>query len=302
MRIRKFLFDFFHFNKQERNGILVLSVLIVLVYLCRMLLPYFISNEKIEFSQLSAAPDSGSLRSHVQQHTFPETISQKNKLTVTQKLFVFNPNTISYDDALLLGFSPKTAKILMNFRAKGGQFLKREDLKKLYGLDEKMYNALQLYVLIPVKSDTLDKPFKSKNHPIVKAQKQEVIDLNTADSLQIVQLKGVGPAFTKRIMKYRKLLGGFHSLDQIKEVYGMTDSLYNQLSLQVKVNADSIEKIPINLAGINDLKKHPYFNYQTAAALVNYRSKHGRLTQDQLKQIGVFSDEKYRKIIPYLKF
>lgn len=301
MKIRKFLFDFFHFNKQERNGILVLLVLIFATFMFRMWLPYFMSDEKMEFLQLPSIP-ADSLVVAGSQNNVNVVKPESNQVNNSRSLFVFNPNSITYEDALRLGFPQKTANILLKFRTKGGRFYKREDLKKLYGLDEGLYNKLESYILIPLKSDSLNKSIETKKYQAFKIKQTELIDLNAADSSQIVDLKGVGPAFTKRIMKYRKLLGGFHSLYQLKEVYGMTDSLYDQLSLQVKINPETIEKIPINLVDVNELKKHPYFNYRSAAALVNYRSKHGRLTPEDLKNIGVFDEEKSSRILPYLLF
>jgi len=85
-------------------------------------------------------------------------------------------------------------------------------------------------------------------------------------------------------------------------VYGMNDSLYNAISSQVLVNTDVVSKIPINAIDVNSLKSHPYFSYQSANAIVNFRSKHGRITESDFKSLGLFSEEKLQKIIPYLSF
>ena len=120
--------------------------------------------------------------------------------------------------------------------------------------------------------------------------------------MSIVYLKGIGPGFTKRIMKYRTMLGGFHSLNQLKEVYGMTDSTFVLLASQINLDPNSITKIPINAIDFNSLRKHPYFNFQTAQAVVNFRLKHGKLTEQSFRDLGVFSDDKLRVILPYLSY
>jgi DNA uptake protein ComE-like DNA-binding protein len=117
-----------------------------------------------------------------------------------------------------------------------------------------------------------------------------------------VFLKGIGPGFTKRIIKYRSMLGGFHSVNQLKDVYGMNDSLFLLLSSQIKLDANALTKIPINAIDFNSLRKHPYFNFQSAQAVVNFRLKHGKLTEADMKGLGVFSEEKLRLILPYLSY
>jgi DNA uptake protein ComE-like DNA-binding protein len=98
------------------------------------------------------------------------------------------------------------------------------------------------------------------------------------------------------------MLGGFHSVNQLKEVYGMNDSLFMNLTSQIKLDANSITKIPINVIDFNSLRKHPYFNFQTAQAVVNFRLKHGKFTEQSFRDLGIFSDEKLRLILPYLSY
>ena len=98
------------------------------------------------------------------------------------------------------------------------------------------------------------------------------------------------------------MLGGFHSVNQLKDVYGMNDSLFTLLSSQIKLDAKVLTKIPINSIDFNSLRKHPYFNFQSAQAIVNYRLKHGKLTEVDVKSLGIFSEEKLRLILPYLSY
>ncbi len=303
MKIKEWLFNFFHFNKQERNGVFIMCIILTLLFAFKLLIPIVFGDQhNVQFITVEVT------NQNVVNDTLIETkankFSKKYNNSLSQKLFVFNPNTITAEDAQRLGFSAKLSHTLLNYRNKGGKFFKSEDLKKLYGMPPKLYDQIESYILIPnikVKKDSLTvKTEKVLTDKKVIAKKP--VELNSADSLSIVYLKGVGPAFTKRIMKYRKMLGGFYSIHQLKEVYGMNDSLFNAISSQVLVNADAVDKIPINAIDINSLKSHPYFSYQSAHAIVNFRSKHGRLTESDFKSLGLFSDEKLKKIIPYLSF
>lgn len=302
-RIKEILFEFFHFNKQERNGVFVLCLIIVIFLGIRLMLPFTIKNNT-EIEIYNSNEINGNSTNLID--TIPNYSTNKLNTNYEKKsseYFVFDPNTVTHEDALKLGFSEKLASTLINFRNKGGKFFKANDLKKIYGLSPNLYKELEQYILIPqkeFKKDTFNtNKFRSFEKKVFI---KELVELNTADSLSIVYIKGIGPSFTKRIIKYRTMLGGFHSLNQLKEVYGMTDSLYYLINSQIKIDANTITKIPINSIDFNTLRKHPYFNFQTAQAIINFRFKHGKLNENDIKQLGVFTEEKLNLILPYLSY
>jgi competence protein ComEA len=300
-KIKSFLFNFFHFNKQERNGVFVLFAILAILFLVKLFLPYFITNDaKILMKDSDSLTQINALDTFVNEKTFLD--KKENNAPVEKELFVFNPNTISSEEALKLGFSKKLTSTLINFRNKGGKFFKPDDLKKLYGLSPKLFQTLESYILIPNNRKEFKKDSANyKSFPKKKYAKTSV-ELNSADSLSIVYLKGIGPSFTKRIIKYRTMLGGFHNVNQLKEVYGMTDSLFLSLSSQVQIDKTKLTQIPINSIDLNSLRKHPYFNFQTAQAIINFRFKHGKLTEKDIIDLGIFNSEKLSVILPYLTY
>lgn len=302
-KIKEILFEFFHFNKQERNGVFVLCLIIIIFLGVRLTLPFVIKNNtEIQVFTSNDLNINSTNLSDTLNNTIINNIS-KNYENKSSEYFVFDPNTVTREDALKLGFSEKLASTLINFRNKGGKFFKTTDLKKLYGLSPSLYKELEQYILIPQKEFKRDTFSTNKFRSFEKKVfTKELVELNTADSLTIVYLKGIGPSFTKRIIKYRTMLGGFHSLNQLKEVYGMTDSLYYTIHSQIKIDENTITKIPINAIDFNSLRKHPYFNFQTAQAIINFRFKHGKLTENDIKQLGVFTEEKLNLILPYLSY
>lgn len=307
MKIKEWLYNIFHFNKQERNGVFILCSILFFIIILKWCLPLFNgSDSDVHLITINTpAPDTVFT-------TATSNSSIPNQNTIIEKeLFVFNPNTVSLEDAEKLGFSKKLASTLINFRNKGGKFFKSEDLKKLYGLPPQLFNELESYILIPnkaydtkssFKKDTVYKSQFSQSSKPKQTFTKQLVDLNSADSLHIVYLKGIGPSFTKRILKYRNLLGGFHSLPQLKSIYGMTDSLYNLLVPQIMLNSNNLTKIPINQIDINSLRKHPYFNYSSAQAIINFRSKHGKLSETNVVALGVFDEQKLQLILPYLSY
>jgi DNA uptake protein ComE-like DNA-binding protein len=301
-KLKSWLAEFFYFNKQERNGVFVLCILLILVAMLRLFLPSIVdSNHKVEFITLKAEAPLELKQTLIPEQTDHRSTSETGKQL--HEKFVFNPNTISVEEAKVLGFSKKLSATLFNFRNKGGKFFKPEDLKKLYGMSPGLYAGLESYILIPdhrkgFKRDTVYPVRSYEKKVYVKAP----LEINTADSLAIVYLKGIGPGFTKRIIKYRTMLGGFHSPEQLKEIYGMTDSVYDILISQIVLNKNNLTKIPVNAIDLNSLKKHPYFSFQSAQAIVNYRNKHGKLTEEDLLTLGVLSPEKLRLVMPYLQY
>lgn len=312
MNIKEWLQNLFHFNKQERNGVFVLCIIIGSLVIIKLCLPLFNSNkDQVQFITINHSSNSTEEKTNPTGNVIPESKKEIDNEAVSSERFVFNPNTISAEDAQKLGFSKKLSNTLINFRNKGGKFYKPDDLKKLYGLAPTLFEELEAYILIPnankeyinkFKKDTVyQKPYPKPTYE-KKVFTKEVIEINTADSLSIVYLKGIGPSFTKRIIKYRTLLGGFHSLIQLKEIYGMTDSLYLNLISQIKLDKNNITKIPINAIDVVTLRKHPYFPYASAQTVINFRNKHGKLNEQDIRNLGIFNEEKLKLILPYLSY
>lgn len=128
-----------------------------------------------------------------------------------------------------------------------------------------------------------------------------MVELNSADSLDLVQLYGIGPSYAKRILKYRDLLGGFVSKSQLWEVYGMDSVRYNLIAPHITVDAQNIRRMDINSAALDQLKRHPYIDYYQAKAIVQTRERAGLFAHiDDLKQVGLIDNESFNKIYPYL--
>jgi DNA uptake protein ComE-like DNA-binding protein len=130
-----------------------------------------------------------------------------------------------------------------------------------------------------------------------------IIEINTADTTELMQLKGVGAFFAKKIIKYRDRLGGFFNISQIKEIYNFPVELADQIAPQLSFNQAFIQKININTVVDTILDNHPYISKVEAKTLVAYRSKHGKFgnCEDLLKSITIQMEVKDR-LCPYLVF
>ncbi len=136
-----------------------------------------------------------------------------------------------------------------------------------------------------------------------KAADGVVIELNSADSAKLTELKGIGASFARRIVNYRNRLGGFISKDQLKEVYGMDDDRYAEMQAQVSVDPSHVQKIHVNKVDFDGLKHFPYLTFKQMNAIVQFREQHGDYTSlNDMRNIAILNDEILRKIEPYIDF
>ena len=129
-----------------------------------------------------------------------------------------------------------------------------------------------------------------------------IVDVNLADSIAFKELPGIGKTLSKRLVKFRHALGGFYSINQLNEVYGISDSLLSALKPKLKLTP-GVNQVSVNSTDVKRLKQHPYINYTQANALVRYRSMHGRFKElNDIRQIHSLDTAWLSKVAPYLSF
>jgi DNA uptake protein ComE-like DNA-binding protein len=134
-------------------------------------------------------------------------------------------------------------------------------------------------------------------------QKKVIIDINTSDSATLVTLPGIGPVLSARIIKYRRLLGGYARIEQLKEVYGLKPETFEIIKERVVADSTRITRISINSATYKEIIRLPYFEKYEVTAILKYRELKGRLTGiKDLTDNKLITSEKARKVRPYLKY
>ena len=127
------------------------------------------------------------------------------------------------------------------------------------------------------------------------------IDLNRADSVQLLPLPGIGPVFARRIIKYRNLLGGFFRVDQLMEVYGMKEETLELVKDKIFADTSAIRTFNLDSASFKDLLRHPYLEYEDVKALVEYRDFKGKIqSKQELQDNFILADSVLQKVLPYL--
>ena len=275
--------DFFSFNKKERNGILFLSFILFFLILFYQFSYLLKTEPKTDFS------DFEKILSELEYTIDAPQLKEK------KSLFSFNPNTLNDDGWLALGLSEGKLKVLRNYQKSGGYFKQKQDLQRCYAFGDAFYNTIKEYVSIP----EIDELESKSQQPTTTTQ---IIELNQADSLALISIKGIGPFYAKQILKYRSELGGFYSYNQFIEIWGLEKLDVEKFKQQTIIDTLYISKINVNTIELEQLKKHPYLNYKQAKMIVNYRIQHGDFKQvKDIQKIRPISPEIFRKIAPYLQ-
>lgn len=221
------------------------------------------------------------------------------------ELFPFNPNRLPAEQWRRLGLTDKQIRVIYNYESKGGSFRRKEDLQKMYSISEERYRRFEPYIVIPEETKPAMKsefPYPArKTAPPGKISR--IVELNAADSVALVEVRGIGPVLASRILQYRSRLGGFRNVDQLREVFGIDSSRYQEIFAQMAVDTGAIRKIPINRVSFDELRKFPYLKYKQMNAIIQYRKQHGRYASvEDLTKINILDREILRKIAPYLVF
>ncbi|NTU96140.1 MAG: hypothetical protein HGA83_01645 [Bacteroidales bacterium] len=191
--------------------------------------------------------------------------------------FYFDPNTIEMDGLIKLGLSKKEARVIVNYRSKGGKFKRSEDLSKIYLLTKENYNRIKDFVIIPEEEKNIVKPVFTADtlNNVLSAQKttnaKRMIDLNSADSIDLISLPGIGPYFAGKIIDYRARLGGFAASEQLMDIYGIDKERYSVFCDKVWADKSKVAKLKLSEASADDLARNPYIGAYIARAIVKFR-------------------------------
>lgn len=291
----KFLQEYFSLSNSEQKGVVALIVLIFMI----------LGGSRISASLVSKPTiiedNSAILASFYQKENSTKQVFESEE-EASSKLFEFDPNTASKEELILLGFSESNATTLINYRSKGGHFYLKEDLQKIYGVPSSLYEKLEDYILIPEKAKKVYQEEKAVIYSNSNSEAKKVlVNINTADSAGLTEIKGIGKVFASRIIKYRELLGGFYNTRQLMEVYGINEEIYSSISNQIYAEGDLI-KLNINKASWYELKTHPYIDSETANKILDFKKKNTSIDQlESLVKQSILDTLAFGKLEPYLK-
>ena len=203
----------------------------------------------------------------------PDAVRIREKASPRRvETFRFNPNTVSAEDLMRLGFSEKQAQSIVNYRKKGGRFRRPADFGKSYVVADSVFERLKPYIDIPR------------------------IDINKADSAAFETLPGIGPYFASKMVSYRTSLGGYSHPEQLLEIYHFDREKYD--GLKDLITCSRPEPYPLWTLPERDLARHPYISKDEARSIVLYRTHQPpeTWTVEGLQKAGMLSEDHYRKL------
>lgn len=207
----------------------------------------------------------------------------------------FDPNDADSNVLARIGLSQKQIQQIINYREAGGIFEQKSDFKKIYSISDEDYAQLEKYILLPSK-DSLNKSPQKIQMPL-----SESIEINSADTLELQKLNGIGPVYAGRIVDYRNKLGGFYDKSQLLEIFGIDTNRYVSFENQITLDPTLIRKIDINNTNFKELLNHPYLEYYMVKSIFNYKEAVGEFDSiSELRQIDLIYEQLYQKIAPYL--
>ncbi|MFO8086223.1 MAG: helix-hairpin-helix domain-containing protein [Bacteroidales bacterium] len=299
--------DLLSFTRNERKGIITLLVLIFLTLLARFLLPDLLVKEVSLSDDVLRRMDS--LQAHVQRvkdekkaryEQYQKTQdwyaskakSAGSKKTTALSPFAFDPNTLGAEGWQKMGFSSHDVDIIMNYREAGGRFFDTEDVKNLYCISDEQYQQLEAFIQIDESEG---------EQPDLRSGFDKVLELNRVDTVDLLEVPGIGPFYARQIIKYRSLLGGYISPYQLSEVYGLEEKFRDMLPY-FTADSSMTKKIDLNQASYYEILRHPYVDKRLAYQLTEYRRLQGGIgsLQDLSKSTNV-PDSVLLKLQPYLK-
>ncbi len=299
--------EMFSFSTKERRGIIILILIIFLLILTGKVIPLFIHDDPTNFSKWESEVNAWLDK------------TEKPKLTeIALHPVTFDPNSIDSITLANMGLPLKVVANWVKYLGKGGRFRNKEEVKKIFGMTPVLFEQLDSFIVIgnngavalnkgrtssrikPSTAPVQDAPIRRNDIPAEKIA-LELLELNSADSAHLLQIRGIGTVLASRIIRYRNLLGGYYAINQLKEVYGLREENYSSVAPCLTVDPSAIKTLNINFSTVQDLGHHPYIGYRTARKVVKLRDKTGRFsTADELS--SVIAADSLKKLIPYLKF
>ena len=285
----------FMFTSDQRKGIFALLFLIVALQLA-----YFF----IDFSVIPKEDAGQQKWLSLQSEVDSMKVASKNK---SENIFLFNPNFITDYKGYKLGMSVAEIDRLLEFR-KTNQFVNSADeFQKVTKVSDSLLNVISPFFKFPDwvtnrKEKKEDQNFPSK--AFAKKEKIILIDINQATKEDLIKIYGIGEAISLRILKQKEVLGGFVSMDQMSDVWGLSPEVIENLNSHFKINSlPEFKKIDVNNASLKELSQFYYFRYALAKEIVTYRSMNGDFKNiEDLTKIKGFPVEKAKTIALYLDF
>ena len=214
----------------------------------------------------------------------------------------FLVDTVSSAYLTRWGFSSKQAEVVVRYRDASGGIHSIEHFKRCYVVSDEMAEKIVPYIIFSAKAASTTSIVQPQSKSETTAPKP-IVDINRADSAALVAIDGIGPKSASEIIKYRKLLGGYHSVEQLSELKCITESNFEKILAKISCDSFVISKIDVNFASPKELERHPYVSAQTLRRIIKQRQLKGGWSRiEEMTEQNILSEEEAKHLAPYLRF
>ena len=305
------------FTDQQYRGLLILLPIAIVLVAIAVALELLPDAEQIEVADLPARQE----------------VKEVNKAEVEEVVFKeFDPNKFSYEQLRETGLPKDVAVGVVRWRSYGKVYRVKEDLALVSGMTDSLYVLLKPYIVIDPsgaakpkeyerkergeyfaeksqpeqsqlpKTDSLSKPKSAKEEPSF-AHTEPLVELNGADTTALISVNGIGSKSAAEIVKYRDLLGGYHSVEQISELKCVTEQNYEKILQQIYCDSCEIRKIDINFAAPKVIARHPYVSAAALRKIIKQRQLKGGWSRiEEMVEDNILSEDEAKRLAPYLWF
>lgn len=211
----------------------------------------------------------------------------------------FNPNTVSQEELLAMNIPRRVVSTWVKFRDKGKVYRDIDDIASIYGLDSTLLSALEPHLIFEVSGET-DAKNPTDSIVAVKVIEEPKIDINTATQEELIAIRGIGPAFSKEIIRYRDALGGYYSLDQLYETWMPRDAIDNFIDRLAIITPH--RTMDINTMNFKQVMNHPYITKRSTNLLKTYfRLRPQRTDLDRFVRVTEINADTMQMLLPYLR-
>jgi competence protein ComEA len=290
----------------ERRGVFFLLFFILTVCVYHFSVRKFLTDDipldEPKFSRLISQLEANENSRSNLDSSFSKSNGSNNAQNKQPKVLqFFDPNEDDFESLIKKGVPYKVAKNIVNFSQKGGVFRTKADVKKMYSITDDEYLKLEPYITLNVSSN-LPKSFAAPDKiKVGREYKNQSISINTATQVELEKLRGIGPSYAAKILRYKGYYGGFYNSQQLYEIKGLDSILVSSILPYLVFDSNVITRLDVNKATAAELAKHPYIGYKEASAIVSFREQHGRFNQiSEVKELHIFKGKDFSRLIPYL--
>ena len=305
------------FTDQQYRGLLILLPIAIVLVAIAVALELLPDAEQIEVADLPARQE----------------VKEVNEAEVEEVVFKeFDPNKFSYEELREAGLPKEVAVGVVRWRSYGKVYRVKEDLALVSGMTDSLYAVLKPFIVIDPsvaakpkeyerkergeysakkpqseqsqlsKTDSLSKPKPAKEEPSF-AHSEPLVELNSADTTALISVRGIGSKSAAEIVKYRDLLGGYHSVEQISELKCVTEQNYEKILQQIYCDSCEIRKIDINFAAPKVIARHPYVSAAALRKIIRQRQLKGGWSRiEEMVEDNILSEDEAKRLAPYLWF